>query len=107
MQKVSKKVRPCSKAHQRYLDLVTGYGMSTEVRTKTGFPVRVWMNVQPADFEVGINRSYVDEFVITTRNGFEVPWLKLSEDEQEDLVIKAREQLDVDEDFCEPDSYYD
>jgi hypothetical protein len=89
----------------RYLDLLTSYGMSTEVRTKSGFPVRVWVNVYPADWSVGLGEDV--DYTITTLNNCDVSWLNLDGDEKEELVIKARKQLDVDEDFCEPDGYYD
>lgn len=93
-----KQAKPISKTAKNYNYLDRSYKNSAEVCTKSGFPVKVWMNIQPADWSVGINREYIDEFVVTTLNGCDVPWLKLTEKEEEDLAQLAFEKINTWED---------
>ena len=88
-----KNVRPASKTAKNRAYLERSYKDSAQVCTKSGFPVMVWMNIQPADCSVGINRAYIDEFAISTLNGCGVPWLKLTTKEEEALAQLAYENI--------------
>lgn len=56
-----------------------------------GFPVQVHLWMHPAEPDVGIMRRGINDYLITTMKGWDAAFLKLTEDELEDVLVDAEE----------------
>lgn len=66
---------------------------------RRGFPFRVTGQVCPAEHDVGIMSSYLDDMDITTISGKNIGFLHLTIDEIDEIEIEVWEQ------FCKCDSW--
>ena len=60
---------------------------------RRGFPFRVTGQVCPAEHDVGIMRSYLDDLTITSTKGGSIEFLKLTADEIDEIETEVWEQF--------------
>ena len=56
-----------------------------DVKLRNWFPVTVWYNIDAPDEQVGY-RGGISEYSITTHNGSSIGWLKVSQDDIDELI---------------------
>lgn len=79
------------------------YKFEVECVVKGGFPVLVRGSLYPSEPDVGIMGEYIDDYEILTVKGKSCEWLKLSQDQVDDLLVDAHEKIPRND----PDDYRD
>lgn len=97
-------VRKAYKKQERFRQLWRSYRNSLDTTVKGGFPVTIWYNIGGAEPDVGIMSDYIDDWCLTTQDGANCDWLKLTEKQEQDLLDEVYE-LDLTRD--DPDDYDD
>ena len=97
-------VRKASKKQERLRKLSLDYRYSHDTTVKGGFPVTVYFNVGAAEPDVGIMSDYIDDWRLTTRDGSNCDWLKLTEKQEQALLDEIYEMDFGRDDY---DDYHD
>lgn len=87
-------VRKASKKQERFRKLWRSYRNSLDTTVKGGFPVTIWYNIGGAEPDVGIMSDYIDDWCLTTQDGVNCDWLKLTE-KQEQALLDEIYELDL------------
>ena len=87
-------VHKASKKQERHRKLWRSYRNSLDTTVKGGFPVTIWYNIGGAEPDVGIMSDYIDEWELTTPDGCNCEWLKLSEKDEQKLLDEVHEAMD-------------
>lgn len=69
------------------------HNFSVTVTVKGGFPVKVTGSIQPAEPDVGIMSSYIDDYTVTTLRGRPCHWLKLTRDQEALMIEKVWSEI--------------
>jgi len=96
-------VRKAFKKQARLQQLWRSYRYSHDTTVKGGFPVTVWYSLGSAEPDVGIMSDYIDDWCVTTQDGCDCDWLKLSDKQEQELLDEVL-NLNHDRDY---DDYYD
>lgn len=84
-------VHKASKKQERLSKLWRDYRHSHETTVKGGFPVTVYFNMGTAEPDVGIMSDYIDDWCLTTQDGANCDWLKLTEKQEQALLYEIYE----------------
>lgn len=84
-------VHKASKKQERFRQLWRSYRNSLDTTVKGGFPVTIWYNIGGAEPDVGIMSDYIDDWCLTTQDGANCDWLKLTEKQGQDLLDEIYE----------------
>ena len=97
-------VHKASKKQAR-LQLWRDYRHSHDTTVKGGFPVTVWFTMGSAEPDVGIMSDYIDDWCLTTQDGANCDWLKLTEKQEQDLLNEIYELDLTRDDYDDYDDY--
>ena len=98
-------VHKASKKQERLNKLWRRYQHSHDTTVKGGFPVTVFFNMGAADPDVGIMSDYIDDWCITTQDGANCDWLKLTEKQEQALLDEIYEMDFGRDDYDDYDDY--
>lgn len=87
-----RQIRKASKKQERLSKLWRYYRYSYDTTVKRGFPVTIWYNVGGAEPDVGIMSDYIDDWCVTTQDGSDCEWLRLSYKQEQDLIDEVLNQ---------------
>lgn len=87
-----------TKSQERFRKLNKEYDFSVETTVRNGFPVIVFVNMQPAEPDVGIMADCIDDFEVVTTNYSRVPF-EISKDDEERIKDKIFEDRPTRDDY--------
>ena len=91
-EKAMGQIRKASKKQERLSKLWRDYRYRYDTTVKGGFPVTIWYNIGGAEPDVGIMSDYIDDWCVTTQDGSDCEWLRLSDKQEQDLINEALNQ---------------
>lgn len=71
---------------------------SIESTVKGGFPVLYWFQVGPAEPDVGIMSSYIDDWFVTDRRGRTIKFIEPTEADLDRMQVEAFDSIDREHD---------